>query len=186
MSLKLFGGFAKGFSLQTPKNNSFRPTLTTLRRKFFDRCQDLSGSVFIDLCAGSGAFGLEAISYGADKAIFIEANKKHFSSLKSNLKSFQEKYPQAALEFQCQDCIKWIKQNSKVINSDTILFFDPPYEMLELYQIFFDEISTLEHGFTLLIEADTQKSFPVKDLEKRFDITKIFSQGSSYMALIKT
>lgn len=187
MSIKLFGGFAKGFTLQTPNSLSFRPTLTTLRRKFFDKYQDLSGYHFYDLCAGSGAVALEAISYGADSALMIEKNPKHFGLLKQNVQSFKKQYKGGfEASYQKADGLKWIISNQLLFSDPAnIIFFDPPYELLDLYDGFIELLkqqSQLEA--VILIEADKQKAFGVEKLEAEFEVKKVFKQGSSYIALI--
>jgi 16S rRNA (guanine966-N2)-methyltransferase len=59
MALKILQGEAKGLSLVAPSSGT-RPTSVLLRRKVFDAHQDMSDSIFIDCCAGTGAMGLEA------------------------------------------------------------------------------------------------------------------------------
>jgi 16S rRNA (guanine966-N2)-methyltransferase len=188
MSLKLFGGFAKGFSLQTPSSSSFRPTLTTLRRKFFDKYQDLAGYTFYDLCAGSGAVGLEALSYGAEKAIFVEKNPKHYNILKSNIEKFENTFSgEYETEKVKADSIKWITQRRELfLVESNIIFFDPPYESVDLYQSLIDLLKELgeELKAVVLIEADRQQSFEIKYLEDNLDIKKLFKQGTSFIAMI--
>lgn len=187
MSINLFGGFAKGFTLQTPNSMSFRPTLTTLRRKFFDKYQNLSGYSFYDLCAGSGAVALEAISYGANSAFMNEKNPKHFGLLKQNVQNFKKQYQgDFEVSYQKGDGLKWISDNQQLFSQPkNIIFFDPPYELLDLYEGFIEILkkqSQLEA--VVLIEADKQKAFGVEKLEADFDVKKVFKQGSSYIALI--
>ena len=92
MSIRILGGLGKGHVLEVPPENITRPTSVMLRRKLFDRYQDISDYTFIDICAGSGAMGLEAISRGAKKVIFIENSQKALSILKKNIKSIRKIY----------------------------------------------------------------------------------------------
>ena len=62
MGLKILGGIAKGNTINIPKNGSFRPTSIRLKRRLFDFRQNWEGYTFIDLCAGSGAVGIESWS----------------------------------------------------------------------------------------------------------------------------
>ena len=72
MSVKILGGFARGLNLLVPKGDLIRPTSIMLKRRVFDFFQRMDDKIFIDLCAGSGAVGLEAWSRGAQK--FISTN----------------------------------------------------------------------------------------------------------------
>lgn len=184
MTLKLFGGFAKGFPLQTPKTNLFRPTLTTLRRKIFDSYQSFEGYKFYDLCAGSGAVGLEALSYGADECILTEVNSKTFSFLKKNASEFSKKW-EVKLQYQKVDGLRWLAKNIDQINcEDSVLFFDPPYEKVELYHEFFKLVEPSFKG-DILIESDRQKGIKIEDIPSFLEQVKTFTQGTSFITLCR-
>jgi 16S rRNA (guanine966-N2)-methyltransferase len=184
MTLKLFGGFAKGFPLQTPKTNLFRPTLTTLRRKIFDSYQSFEGLNFYDLCGGSGAVGLEALSYGADSCTLTELNSKTFGFLKKNVIEFTKKHD-VKIQYQKIDGLKWLSKNLDTINQEnSVLFFDPPYEKIQLYKDFFNLI---ESGFKgdILIESDKQKGIKPEDIPPFLEQVKTFTQGTSFITLCR-
>ena len=75
MTVKILGGVARGFPLALPRSDLTRPTSVLIKRKLFDWRQDLSGHTFIDLCAGSGAMGFEALSRSADKVVLVDSEK---------------------------------------------------------------------------------------------------------------
>ena len=81
--MKILGGTFKGRIIKTPKGKTTRPTLSSLRESVFNISQNrIENAQFLDLFAGSGAMGLEAISRGADRAVFIDKDKHAIRNLK--------------------------------------------------------------------------------------------------------
>lgn len=185
--IKIFGGVAKGFSLTTPSNNQTRPTSVLLRRKFFDSHQDLSDVCFVDLCAGTGSVGLEAVSRGAEKVFFVEQAKSAFRVLQANIKNFQSKYSvRTEIKAELADFSKWLNQNKEILDNSSrlIVFFDPPYEKIDLYEKFFEFFKNENLNVKLIIEACQQKTLSLKDFEERFGVyDKCYKQGSSFFVI---
>src|SRR5262249_22941202 len=77
MSLRVQSGSARGRRLRgTPKNRDLRPILARIRKSLFDILRPrLSGARFLDLFAGTGAVGLEALSNGAKEAVFVDNDR---------------------------------------------------------------------------------------------------------------
>ncbi|MBE7710233.1 MAG: 16S rRNA (guanine(966)-N(2))-methyltransferase RsmD, partial [Cyanobacteria bacterium SIG32] len=85
-------GKYKGQKITAPDENITRPTLSKVRMSVFNTLQaiiDFEGKTFLDMFAGSGVMGLEAISRGFDSAIAIEKNPKIASVIKNNFKKFE-------------------------------------------------------------------------------------------------
>ncbi len=186
MSLNILGGVAKGFSLVTPKSFKTRPTSILLKRRLFDSIQDFSGCTFIDLCAGSGSIGLEALSRNAHTTYLVELNSQALSCIKTNTKKLNEKYLELGECFvHKDDCIKWLNKNQGILSSnDNLLFFDPPYEMIELYKKFFVTIRGLNYQGKIIVEACTQKTMGLNEFGDLFgEPDKIFKQGTSFFAI---
>ena len=86
--MRITGGEFGGRNLKVPKTDAIRPTQDRVREALFNIIQcEIAGADFLDLFAGSGAVGLEALSRGAKSVIFVEANRKHIAILKENLGS---------------------------------------------------------------------------------------------------
>ena len=77
----------------------------------------------MDLFAGTGALGIEALSRGADKTVFIESNKKNYLALKNSLLELNLKN-QSMLLF--KDGLSWIKEND--LSVFDLIFLDPPFD----------------------------------------------------------
>jgi 16S rRNA (guanine966-N2)-methyltransferase len=199
MAIKLLGGMAKGFTLQTPKGDLIRPTSAILRRKAFDTYQDWDGWIFIDGCAGTGAVGLEAWSRGCKRAYFIEKHRKVFSILEANINKIKESY-RTYLEADTfkssnQPIEKWLIGFEKVYEtfdedekSKCLLFLDPPYHLREVYQkvIFNRLIEQKWFKGWLWVESDEKKGISSIDLQKQgISFFDIIAQGDSYLGIVK-
>lgn len=183
MSIRLLGGRAKSFSLQVPEQGT-RPTSVILRRKIFDSSQDLSGQLFIDCCAGSGAMGFEAWSRGAQSVVLLETSRPAAKILKKNMDIFNAKFGLQAreLDFSLVDCVKWLSPQLKA-EQDFILFFDPPYENHQLYFEFLKKLSSLGplEG-ELWLESDEQKGLKLSQLTQLGLVPeRHFTHGTSYL-----
>lgn len=188
MSIQILGGIAKGFSLKVPSSNLTRPTLIMLRRKMFDAHQDLAGFHFIDLCAGTGAMGIEAWSRGASKVTLCEKNKKVYTLLTENVKLLKQKFndevKENPIETLCQDGIDFLKHFSNH-DQNTIFFFDPPYEDHDLYLSLLDYWIESKVKSCLWLESDEKKGVSFAQLEKKIPIFKHYGQGTSFIVIIK-
>ena len=81
--MRIISGKYKGRLIKRPKD--IRPTQDKVRKALFDILGDIEGLVFLDLYAGSGAVGLEALSQGVSKAVFVENNRQCIKDINDNL-----------------------------------------------------------------------------------------------------
>ena len=89
--IRIIGGKYKGRKLKVCLGNDVRPTSDKVREAMFNILTPLlnwDNMIVLELYAGSGALGLEALSRGAKKAIFVEASSKHMTILKQNIELF--------------------------------------------------------------------------------------------------
>lgn len=187
MSISLLGGDLKGLKLAAPKGDMIRPTSVLLKRRLFDAHQDWSGEVFIDICAGTGAMGLEALSRGAEKVILVEKNPKVFQVLKQNIDAVIARNSELQSKIECiqqdaQTFFKLIESNLSrwQKEGEITIFFDPPYEQHQLYQAL---VQTSLAGISqLIIESDTDKG-PDKSVYQplKEHFFKEYCQGASYL-----
>jgi len=122
--MKIIAGEKKGHILKTPEGRQTRPTLSRVRESLFSIIAgDIPGCVFCDLFAGTGAIGLEALSRGADKAIFVEAGREPFRCLKQNIEKLHYADSAQAID---ADATRWNLSDAKWMPD--IIFADPPYQ----------------------------------------------------------
>ena len=122
--MRVIAGSNKGRKLHTAAGLETRPTSDMLKGMLFNilawRCQDAH---VLDLCAGSGALGIEALSRGAAHATFVEQQRQSLDALKANLAACQVQdrgvvYANDVLRF-----LPGFKPNEAI----DLVFFDPPY-----------------------------------------------------------
>ena len=122
--MRITGGEFGGRNLKVPKSDAIRPTQDRVREAVFSIIQcELADADFLDLFAGSGAVGLEALSRGAKSATFIEANRRHLTVLKENLSGFPNVLNRS--DVVTADAYRWIAAYSG--SGFSIAFADPPY-----------------------------------------------------------
>jgi 16S rRNA (guanine966-N2)-methyltransferase len=86
--MRITGGIARGIPLVAPKGDAVRPATDGMRQAVFSSIASrVPGAWFLDLCAGSGAYGLEAVSRGAAGGVFVEKNAKAAACLRRNIEA---------------------------------------------------------------------------------------------------
>ena len=84
--MRISGGQARGIPLRVPPGDAVRPATDGMRQAVFSSIASrVPGARFFDLCAGSGAYGLEALSRGAAGGVFVEKNAKAVACVRTNL-----------------------------------------------------------------------------------------------------
>lgn len=201
MSMRILGGSHQGAILSVPKGNLIRPTSVLLKRRVFDSFQDFSSMVFIDLCAGSGAVGLEAWSRGAAQLYLVESDKKVLKNLESNVKKIlsrnendnltRKSARKILIERTC--AVAWIRGFKRTYLSwseekrkSTIIFFDPPYCDFKLYQSIISMV--IDQGWfqgEFWPESDEKTGPPLLEWINVDELLiKKIKQGSSYVLML--
>lgn len=125
--LRIIGGEFKSRLIKTPKSLSTRPTSGLVRKSFFDICRnELVDSHFLDLFAGSGAMGIEALSRGAAHATFVEENKHAVRCIKENLELLGIQESATVIMKEATLALKLLEKTKSVF---TLIYIDPPYEL---------------------------------------------------------
>ena len=129
--MRITGGEFGGRNLKVPKSDAIRPTQDRVREALFNIIQfEVAGCDFLDLFAGSGAVGLEALSRGAKSVTFVESNRRHLAVLKENLSLLCSPSPSTfAFSLVGADCYRWLSTYTGP--GFTIGFADPPYALGE-------------------------------------------------------
>lgn len=189
MSLKILGGSARGFFLESPKGDLIRPTQILLKRRIFDAYQDFEGFFFVDVCAGTGSMGIEAWSRGAQAVYFSEPHRKVFEILKSNIQNVDQKYQVSKecrlLNLEAQKALPiFLKEvREKNVETETVIFIDPPYEN---HQTYFDLIKILkEFSFkgVIWIESDLVKGPNKEKFTSELTVYREFSHGDAFVLM---
>ena len=123
--LRVIAGRWRGRLLQAPPGWELRPTQGTVREAIFSRLQEhLPGSKVVDLFAGSGALGLEALSRGAEQVLFVEENRAALEVLETNIGALAAADRCAILS---GDVFAFLAGKLRSPVEVDLLFADPPY-----------------------------------------------------------
>ena len=166
--MRISGGIAKGRRIVSKKllsegsgTEPLRPTSSKVREALFDILRDrIIGRSFVDLYAGTGTVGLEALSRGADRAIFVEPDEFRVTAIKKHAEEFGFQ-KEKVLVFRCR-ALEFLKRASSERKSFDIFFVDPPYYSEEIDRIlpFLGEKRILNEGGTVVAEHFFKKKVP--------------------------
>lgn len=124
--MRVIAGSAKGRELAAPKGMHTRPTLAKVKEAIFGMVQfDIPGAAVLDLFAGSGALGIEALSRGAAQAVFCDADRQAFAVVNANIKKLG--FEDRSRVF-CCDSISLLDTLAASGMKFDIVLLDPPYE----------------------------------------------------------
>jgi len=123
--LRIIGGKYKGRKLRSVKGTKTRPTAERTREAIFNIIVfQVPGAAVLDLFAGTGAFGLEALSRGARSAVFIDSSSQSISVLRQNLAGLHHQSPTKVIRWDLSRNLNCLKLSAPAID---LVFMDPPY-----------------------------------------------------------
>jgi 16S rRNA (guanine(966)-N(2))-methyltransferase RsmD len=188
--VRIIAGKYRGRNLKSPPSLEVRPTSDRLRETLFNVIAPrIEGARFLDLCAGSGAVGIEALSRGATHVSFVDRSRRMCALIHSNLDlckiaDIESKVVQAEAHDYLHRTVK------RVRDSETrwdIVFFDPPYadDYLPLLEILGTQASTLllENGL-LIVEHHHKNQLP--EAIGKLIRYRVLKQGDSALSFYQT
>jgi 16S rRNA (guanine966-N2)-methyltransferase len=122
MPMRIVAGSRKGHTIHAPKGLDTRPTSDRVREAAFNLIGPLDGESVLDLYAGSGAMGLEALSRGAGRAVFVESDREACRTIERNL----EKLRLIGARVVCGDVVAFLASERQRYD---LVLVDPPYEL---------------------------------------------------------
>ena len=176
--MRVITGTARGRRLITLEGNDVRPTTDRVKEALFSIVQfELEGRRVLDLFAGSGQLGIEALSRGAASAIFVDRSKKAADVVKANLSSTG--LSKNASVF-CGDSLAFLKTFSSKFD---VAFLDPPYSTGILQQALELVPRVMEKSGAILCEAPPTEKMPEKVGE--FTLVKKYKYGKVSLFLYR-
>lgn len=170
--MRVIAGTARGHTLKCPKGMKTRPTLDRVREAVFNVLGPrVYGAKFMDLFAGTGAIGIEALSRGAERCFFNEKDKRAYQIIKENLNHCNLESKAVVLNMDALDALKFILAEQK--QSFNLVYLDPPYHE-QLYDICFSNLSSdiLEEEAIVIAETGAKIN-----LQKQYYNLKLFKTG---------
>jgi 16S rRNA (guanine(966)-N(2))-methyltransferase RsmD len=178
--VRVIGGIHRGRRLRTVEGLAVRPTSDRLRETLFNiLAPRVTGSRFLDICAGSGAIGIEAISRGARQVTFIDNSRRSCSVIEANIRALGIENDVAVIN---RDAAAALKQLAKEDKQFDIAFFDPPYAsgLYDQVMRLLDEQALLSAGGVLV--AEHRAKTPPGDRHGGLRMYREVRQGESALA----
>ena len=181
--MRIISGDMKGRKLYPIAGRSIRPTADRLRESLFNILADrVRGATVLDLFAGTGALGIEAISRGAEFALFLDKHKQAVSLIERNIHM-------CAIEGKAQ-VIQWdVIRNLNCVRSSQhsfdIVFMDPPYNINAIKAVLYNlhHSQCLETGATIVAEHSTLE--PIPDKHPAFSIQHQRTYGKTLVSFLQ-
>ena len=153
--MRVIAGSARRLPLKTVEGMDTRPTTDRIKETLFNMIQnDIYGCTFLDLFGGSGAIGIEALSRGAEEAVFVEKNPKAAACIRDNLKTTHLGDRACVMNCDVFEALGRLEGRSAF----RFIFMDPPYnQQLEekVLRVLADS-SLLDEDTVVIVEASKE------------------------------
>ncbi len=134
--MRIISGQARGIRLEAPPGLDVRPTTDRVKESLFAILGDLRGKTVVDLFAGSGALGLEALSRGAAAVVFVESEPRHLRTLATNLAKVRKSIDSGAGHEGDENAVRVVRGDVRHLprllpelsGQVDIILADPPYQ----------------------------------------------------------
>ena len=182
--MRIITGRAKGIKLETLSGDNTRPTSERAKEAVFSMLQfDLEGREVLDLFAGSGQMGLEAVSRGAASATLVEKAKDAAAVIAKNIE--KTRLSESCL-LQCSDVFDFIRKYRGRKKYD-IIFIDPPYALRAVAPTLkaLLDADMLKETSIIVAESGEEDIFDNSpDLKEKFEILKCTKYGVAHMTVM--
>ena len=155
--MRVITGSARGVRLRTPDGMQTRPTAERVKEAVFSMIQfDIEGRRVLDLFAGTGQMGIEALSRGAARATFVDARREAAALVRENVRRARV---EALSEIVQADYLEFLSRSRGAFD---LIFLDPPYAEVFLENALkrISEIDILSDGGIIICERPTDKAHP--------------------------
>ena len=151
-TVRIVAGSRRGRRLRVPEAGEVRPTSEVVREAIFDALGPIGGLTVLDLFAGTGAMGLEALSRGAARCVFVEQERKVAEMLRANIDALDYLQASRVVNADYRAALESIDSAGETFD---LLFVDPPYRMLPEVEVTLAErvSSLLRDGGVVILES---------------------------------
>jgi 16S rRNA (guanine966-N2)-methyltransferase len=151
--MRIIAGSRKGHTIHAPRGRDTRPTSDRVRENVFNILGPVDGAAVLDLYAGSGAMGLEALSRGAARAVFVENDRDAVHAIERNLDKLRLTGTVLA-----RDAITVLAEEAAAGRKYDLVLVDPPYDMymhIQRQLAMYIHVVLAEHGL-VVVETDAR------------------------------
>lgn len=163
--MRVIAGSARGRKLQTPEGMNTRPTTDRLKEALFGMIQfDIPGAQFLDLFAGSGGIGIEALSRGASHLDSVEQEARALRCIRANLKTLNMEAVSRVWAMPAEQAIRQMAAQGRQFD---IIFMDPPYRKgwEEKIVSLISEYRLLKPDGYLIVESSSETQIHSESME---------------------
>ena len=181
--MRIVAGSCRGRRIKVPAGRDVRPTADRVREAVFSSLgAHVEGAAALDLFAGSGALGLEALSRGADTAVFVERSSATFQVLKENIDNTGLGSRSRLVRGDAITAVRRLASKETFFN---LVFLDPPYasKLLERVLLALVQWPLLAPGALIVAEHDRDRQ-PVLPPSGELRITSTRTYGSTSISMI--
>lgn len=178
--MRVITGKARGVQLKTPEGMLTRPTTDRVKEALFSIIQfDIPGTRVLDLFGGTGQLGIEALSRGAESAVFVDARKEACALIRENLKRTRLEREATVI---CSDYLSYLNRCREKFH---IIFLDPPYAetYLENSLNLITEIDILQSNGIIVTERPLGKELPFE--YRGFIRSRDYKYGKTLLTLYR-
>ena len=185
----IIAGKYKGKNIEIPAIDTTRSSKSILRESLFNTiAYDVVDSNFVELFAGSGSIGLEALSRGAKKSYFLEKNKIAHRLLKDNIENI-DSANSTILYGDAFELFDGLYDRLKDNNNPTIFYFDPPFSIRDGMENIYDKcinlIAKIEDPFAKMIIVEHQSDIKLPKNIGKLELFKYKKFGKSSLSYYK-
>ena len=154
--MRIIAGLRRGHRFEGPLDRDTRPTSDLVREALFNILREtIDGLVVVDLFAGTGALGLEALSRGATRATFVERHRSNADRIRANLATLKFEDRGAVVH---ADAYRWARGYRASDAEPIVVFIDPPWveferRAAEVRQLLVDLLERVPEGSTIVLES---------------------------------
>jgi len=177
--LRITGGRYRNRQLRTPKGKNTRPTAGSFREALFNICRSfIDDADVLDLFAGSGAVGLEALSRGARSVVFCDKDRMALRCLRENVETLGVKDAVEVCPGDANKLVRYLAQSDRQFD---LIYIDPPYrfQVDALLQLIAEEGLLATEG-VLFVERGKGEASPSEEIPP-WTLIKIRDMGSSVL-----
>jgi 16S rRNA (guanine(966)-N(2))-methyltransferase RsmD len=183
--MRIIAGEYRGRNIKSPSDYKTRPTSDRLRESVFNilNPQITNNTFFLDLCAGTGAVGIEALSRKAGFATFVDKSRRACGLIEENLDLLQ--IPETQTEVICSSAEKFVARESE--KAWDIIFYDPPYQInygIVLFNIGEKSSNLLKTDGVLIVQHHFKNILP--DAVVNIRRWRTLKQGESQLSFYET
>jgi len=185
--MRIIAGKFRSRPLKSLKGMALRPTSDKLRETLFNVLGTMvTDSCFLDLFAGTGAVGIEALSRGAREAIFVEKHAPATALIKKNLESLEIRKGARVFTSDALQALKRVVEETAASARVNILFLDPPYAEKEQYVsvlAFLGSANLLAENAVVI--AEHQRSLDLPETFGKLERVRVLRQGDAALSFFR-